>query len=113
MTIRHFPAAVCVCLAHTQQFRPPSSQHNLIVQPPLPPTPPPPTTPPHCYPLRPRRLTNVVVPQVRTAYDDLSVFVRHPSKFRSFFFLHARRSVFVCTGKRRRYTQRARYNTQQ
>lgn len=38
MTVRHFPAAVCVCLAHTQQFRPPSSQHNLIVQPPLPPT---------------------------------------------------------------------------
>jgi len=37
MTVRHFPAAVCVCLAHTQQFRPPSSQHNLIVQPPLPP----------------------------------------------------------------------------
>lgn len=29
MTVRHFPAAVCVCLAHTQQFRPPSSQHNL------------------------------------------------------------------------------------
>lgn len=107
MTVRHFPAAACVCLAHTQQFRPPSSQHNLIVQPP------PPPPPPLIADAAADDITTLL--SVTTATTDRrccsasaygvrrSVRVRPPPvEISIVFFLHARRSVFACTGKRRR-----------
>lgn len=104
MTVRHFPAAACVCLAHTQQFRPPSSQHNLIVQPP----------PPPLIAAAAADDTTTLL-SVTTATTDhrccsasaygvrRSVRVRPPPvEILIVFFLHARCSVFACTGKRRR-----------
>lgn len=107
MTVRHFPAAVCVCLAHTQQFRPPSSQHNLIVQPPLPPT---------ADAAAADNTTTLL--SVTTATTDhrccsasaygvrRSVRVRPPPVEISIVFFPRTPLCIVCTGKRRRRRRR-------